>query len=327
MAIVDIKESCYEKQLIYPGRILTYPWVCVRDYVYPVIIEENNIKKSRIIIEDELIEIEEYLFKLGSEPLEKRIPVIAFGANRNIENIVWKMRKYDVSNDVIIALPAYIENSESVVSGIFFSGHFYSDIIFNNQYCDNTVLEATLLLVSINQVYALNKSENVPKAVIENHWGAKLALIDTLIPVLGNRRIKALIYVSETIIMCHPKHKKPVAFRDVFAFNRKIPEYSQMQLYEEFLVKGEGLTKKMVIDILSDLYEFWNNNNDEKKKTYEYVCEMLKKYAWTDDEGNYINGEYLAKRDNLLLKPEEWWNIPKRLYLFNNLQNEENMKS
>lgn len=321
MAFVDIKDSCYVKQLIYPGKILTYPWACVRDSVYPIMIEDSDIAKSQIIIGDKFIKIEDYLSEEGSDPLEKRIPVIAFGANRNIENLVWKMKRYDVSDDVIIALPAYIENSESVVSSIFFSGHFYSDIIFNDQYCENTVLEATLLLLSVKQVYAINKSENVPKAEIENHWGAKLAYINTLVPTLGYGRIKALIYVSETMIMRHPKYDTPIAFRDVFAFNRKIPEYSQMQLYEEFLIKGEGLMRERVTDILSDMYEYWNFKNEEKKETYEFVCDILKKYAWTDDKGNYINGEYLAKRDNLLLGREEWWNIPKKYFLFDNLGN------
>lgn len=319
MIRIDSDNSCYEKQLIYPGKKLDYSWLCIRNFIYPIIVEENKLFEARVIYDGMYIELERLLSNMDCDSISNRIPVIAFGANRNVENLLWKLKKYDASDRVIIALPAYIENAESVVSSIFYFGHFYSDIIFDTPYSQNTILESTLLLLSAEQVYALNKSENVPEKDINSHWGAKIATINVVVPILGKKRIKALIYVSETIILNHPVYRKPVAFRDVFAYNRNIPEYSQKQLYEVFFIEGEGFTKKQVDSILSNLNVLWVENDTNKMDTYNFICEILKKYAWKDDKGNYINGEYLAKKNNLLLMQDAWWKIPDDYLLYNAL--------
>ena len=289
---------------------MAYSWVCIHNSIYPIIVEANELVKSCVVYNGICIGLEQLLLNMGYDSIGERIPIIAFGANRNVENLIWKMKKYGASDQAIISFPAYIENAESVVSSIFYSGHFYSDIIFNTCFSQNTILEASLLLLSKEQIYALNKSENVPKENSDNHWGAKIASISAIVPILGYQRIKALIYVSETIILNHPENGKPVAFRDVFAFNRNISEYSQEQLYEVFLIKGEGFSQKQVDNILSDLFALWFNNDMNKMETYDYICKILKNYAWKDDNGKYINGEYLAQKDNLLLLPETWWEIP-----------------
>lgn len=115
--------------------------------------------------------LESILHHKGAPQVRDRVVQIAFGANRNLENITWKFRNYHLADHSIsqdfIALPGFLHNADVVACNIGYWGYIYGGLLARREegkfrtYLSETRCPVTLLLLDSSQLAAIHRSEGV----------------------------------------------------------------------------------------------------------------------------------------------------------------------
>lgn len=103
-----------------------------------------------------------------------RIPQIAFGANRDIANLVWKFRNYAESSgeeaEPFFVLPAYVPDADVVMCNIGYWGYVYAALLTSRGGSDVAVratvgnnAPVAVLLLTPKQMEMMHVSEGVPR--------------------------------------------------------------------------------------------------------------------------------------------------------------------
>ncbi|GEM_PF-6633014 len=331
MIELDINNSCYKKEMIYPGYMLDFPYVLHDTRLYEIKLKGNLLQDAVVIVSKNYeVPIDLFLKSIGTCSIEERIGVLAFGANRNPENMAWKLKRYrDQDNKrivpTVIVIPAKVKDVDVVAANIFYSGHFFADILFGHEYSKGTEIEAAIQLVDKKQIEAIHKSEEVPsiKDITTDYWGAGIANIpNVFIKMDKELKVNVLTYVSSTSIFISPITNKPIAFKSITANNRKLLAATQEEMYNH-LKEHNQISK--IVDIMEfkkSLPNFWNKINNgvkdlEKAFIYEQVVKCIKETSLRNYNGEIRTGIAEARKLGLLLSPEETWNIPERFYYKN----------
>lgn len=260
-------------------------------------------------------------------PLHKRIGVLAFGANRNPDNIAWKLNRYGNHHDVtkhgaIIVLPAKVRNADIVAANLFYSGHFYGDLLLYHPMSQGTTVEACVQLIDLQQLHAIHRSEDVPEPgrMEADFWGCGLSEIGNIDLVSPHvESITVLGYVSSTSIFVSPILGQPVAFENVSATGRSITSLAQRQMFHH-LMEMDGLRDLDESETLYKLQMYWRrikaglDHDIEMKRLHDRLCMLIKQNGLRDMTGNLWTGINAARTYGTLLNPKETWDIPMKYY-------------
>ena len=130
--------------------------------------------------------------RLAVTTLPARIPQIAFGANRNLANLMWKFRHYGeqegATPEPFFVLPATVPRAEVVMCNVGYSGYLYAalltdrsgDPVASRLVADREAPVAVLLLTA-DQMRMIHRSEGVPESSVTGRSlvSCDVALLET----------------------------------------------------------------------------------------------------------------------------------------------------
>ncbi len=187
--------------LSYPGVLPTRP--CLLDGRSVIDLAWDG---GRLLVADTLQGVDGYLTEAGAAPIALRTAQIAYGANRDLHNLAWKLSAYgqtDASSRLAILLPATLRDADIVASSIGYWGYVYSAVILHRPpmlvrpYLAGAEVEVALLLLDEHQVRAMHRSEGVPLGLVEQRPGVSCDLAIATCDVRGTSiEVDAQIYVS-----------------------------------------------------------------------------------------------------------------------------------
>lgn len=219
MIPIDYARAIYDPSgnpLDYPGRIVSAP-LLVTDGGYCPLTHARDFSLFRL---DDGRTVDDVLATRGEAPLSQRVAQIAFGANRNLENIAWKFRNYHAADHSIsqdfVALPAVIRNADVVACNIGYWGYVYGGLLTATASCGfrdyllGSACPVTLLLLDESQMKAVHKSEGVPLPGEAPH-GVACGVSDVEVSLSATVTCRAQVY-SLSVPFLSFDGQRPVAF-------------------------------------------------------------------------------------------------------------------
>ncbi|MFT5506008.1 MAG: hypothetical protein ACI845_001665 [Gammaproteobacteria bacterium] len=240
MTHIDLQNAIYDPKgnpLTYPGEMPDSP-VFVIDNKAMTVNASDHYQSFHL---EDGRDVDSILLSRGLAPIAERIAQVAFGANRNIENLVWKFKHYLAKNRSInqelLILPATIPNAEVVACNIGYWGYVYAGLLtttsdFNlRKYLMGTQCPVTLLLLDEEQMKALHHSEGVMLPGDEQP-GVSCKVSDVIADLSPNLSCSAQVYSLAVPFLSFDGHQ-PVAFEMVKTQNRGNYEtFDQIELFQ-----------------------------------------------------------------------------------------------
>ena len=111
------------------------------------------------------------------EALPDRVPQIAFGANRNLTNLIWKFRHYADEADAIpepfFVLPAVVPRADVVMCNVGYWGYLYAALLTDrsgdpatSRLVADREAPVAVLLLTADQMRMVHRSEGVPESPV-----------------------------------------------------------------------------------------------------------------------------------------------------------------
>jgi len=239
MKQIEFEKSIYDPQgnpLDYPGDIISNP-LFISDGRYQQIKHSDDFCS---FYTSEGSDIRQILQQKNVPAIPERIAQVAFGANRNLENIAWKLREYKRTDNRIsqdfIALPAYINHADVVACNIGYWGYVYSGLLTTHehagirQYLLGTKCPVVVLLLDKMQLAAIHHSEGV---VIpgQTQPGVSCGISDIQVHLHDSVTCIAQAY-SLSLPFLSLDGEYPIAFETVKTENRgDYPSMSQAEMF------------------------------------------------------------------------------------------------
>ncbi|MCD0452158.1 hypothetical protein LO762_23620 [Actinocorallia sp. API 0066] len=159
---------------------------------------------------------------LGLPGVAERVPVLAYGANRNPATLHVKMGDYryraPFGRDVCLpVLRATLADAEVVACGLHGQGYLYGELLLDSPHADGVVLEARVCLADADQLRVLNDSEGIR----EGHY--RLVRVPGVRVEAAGVEISAVAYAADAHVWVSPVHESPLGFDTVPALGRRVP--------------------------------------------------------------------------------------------------------
>ncbi len=236
---VAINRAIYGKKgspLDYPGQIIAQPVFVSNGYASVLRGSEDFLTFTNAKGES----LESILHQKGVPQIQERVVQIAFGANRNLENITWKFRNYHQANHSVnqhfIALPGFLRNADVVACNIGYWGYIYGGLLTKpaegnfRSYLNETRCPVTVLLLDSSQLAAVHCSEGVVEPG-QARPGVSCAVSDMDVHLSDTVTCPAQVY-SLSVPFLSFDGKKPIAFETVKTKGRgAYPALSQKEIF------------------------------------------------------------------------------------------------
>src|SRR3990170_3976680 len=187
---IDPEQSIFGRlgnPLDYPSRLPDGPALLLGTAAHQI--DADDLAALRLSGTGELVD--DVLRARGSASLRERVVSVAFGANRDLRNLAWKLGNYhddigrESSGDVVV-IPASIPDADVVASNIGYWGYVYGALLLHRppalarSYLEGARVPVALLLVDERQMHILHASEGVPRPGESERGGVScdVALID-----------------------------------------------------------------------------------------------------------------------------------------------------
>lgn len=170
MKKINVRKAIYGEHgnpLDYPGQIIEQALLISNSSITELISTDDFSTFSTTNEES----LETILHRKGAAQVQERVVQIAFGANRNLENIIWKFRNYHQTDQTIsqdfIAIPGFLYNADVVACNIGYWGYMYGGLLTTipenslRPYLNKTKCPVVLLLLDHSQLKAVHRSEGV----------------------------------------------------------------------------------------------------------------------------------------------------------------------
>jgi hypothetical protein len=320
---VRLDESCYVNELTYPGTMSATPFLMAGSKCWSAEVgwadpnpQADPLPLSLLQFHGECsADANDLMAQLAMEP---RYPVLAFGANRNRANLLWKFTSAQISGSVL-GLPGIVRGAEVVAANLFYSGHFYADLAC--WLADQAAwVEALVLLLSRNQLTALHRSEEVP---LEDDlragsftYGALPALFEVELraPFVG-RAVQAIGYVSWSSAWSPFGDNRAVAFRDIAARGRKVRAFAQRELFD--MMCERHFPGQRPASVLARFRRLWQSvragDSGYSNDWYADIVRRIREEGVRDEQGEIRTGFGTARDRGTLLPTCEIWSLPSHL--------------
>lgn len=318
---IDSTMSIYEKgdPLGYPNRLHDVPVVMSKDICWEL---EWRWPDGQTVINGTGQSLNDFLLKRGAAPIEERIPQIAFGANRDLVNIAWKLRNYSdgsggkVSRDIIV-LPGKIYDADVVACNIGYWGYIYAALIMHQQYrverpyLKGVTAPVAILLLDRGQVNAMHDSEGVIKSPLEDRPMVNCDVAMANITLPGGYGINAQLY-SLALPFLSFDGFYPVPFKEVRSSGRNpdCPALSQTEMFKNILdVMGISMSVQQVVSTIRagghKRKKGLIGYSDKGQKLYESIrTAIIENHCLKDHDGVVRCGS--QDMGNVLLPSQAW---------------------
>jgi hypothetical protein len=163
----------------------------------------------------------------GLPPVEDRIPVLAYGGNRNPATLALKLDHYGYRSPgrgtVLPVLTARLTGLEVVAGGLSAQGYLYATL-FGDESTRDTELAVHVLLLDEDQARVMHESEGVA----DGHYDVGVL---HGCAVEGSTAASAvLVYLGAAPVFVSPTLGHPLAFAAVRAHNRRLPAFGCLKM-------------------------------------------------------------------------------------------------
>jgi hypothetical protein len=224
------------RPLDYPGQIIARPVFVSNGYASVLRCSDDFLAFTTVEGES----LDRILQQKGVPQVRDRVVQIAYGANRNLENITWKFRHYHQANLAVsqdfIALPGFLRNADVVACNIGYWGYIYGGLLTRQaegnfrSYLKETRCPVTLLLLDSSQLAAVHRSEGVVSPG-QARPGVSCALSDIDVHLSDTVTCQAQVY-SLSVPFLSFDGKKPIALENVMTEGRgDYPVLSQKEIF------------------------------------------------------------------------------------------------
>lgn len=203
----------------YPGQFPNSSYILCNDLVHPVLPGDGPF--GYVVLTDTGWESADRFLRLRKvSPLSHRIPVLAYGANRNPATLHIKLRDYGYEasrNSCIPVLKGSLGGADIVACGLHGQGYLYGELLMDAEYSGSTSLEVGVLLLDVEQLRIMNDSEGIRSGLYS------LAAIPGTLVEGGSSEISPLGYVANKQVWVSPVLNSPIAYSSVPAMGRSLP--------------------------------------------------------------------------------------------------------
>lgn len=238
----------------YPGQFPSSSYILYNDRVHPVLPSDGPF--CYVVLTDTGWEsADHFLRHRNTSPLSHRIPVLAYGANRNPATLHIKLRDYGYEasrNNCIPVLKASLDGADIVACGLHGQGYLYGELLMDAEYTGSTSLEVGVLLLDVDQLRVMNDSEGIRSGLYI------LAAVPGTLVEGTDKKISPLGYVANKRVWVSPVFNSPIAYSSVPAMGRSLPGMHATEILRH-VIEVLNLTDKILaataIDNLPSLAE------------------------------------------------------------------------
>ena len=237
---VNVEQSMYSETgdpLCYPCSLANEPLLIRCGEMIPIHWNWPDEKPSSKV---DRMDVDTLLRESGATSIQGRVAQIAFGANRDVRNVLWKLnhsgRGKNISRDLIV-VPAYIDDADVVACNLGYWGYIYGALLLhrppdlNRPYLSGARTPVCVLLLDRMQMDCLHASEGVLKAGDEKrpYLNCDVAHLD--VTLINGVVISAQLYALSLPFLSYD-NETPVAFSRVQTANRpkRLRSMSQLEM-------------------------------------------------------------------------------------------------
>ena len=219
----------------YPGDRPDTSYLLLDERVYPLLFERAEDLSSAFFIDENATKwyVDEVLKSLELPFILDRYAILAYGANRNPATIEIKLRNYHYQSPgrgwAIPVLKGTLRGADVVAGDVYGQGYMYADLLLDEETCRDTTVESWLLLLDDDQLRVMNDSEGLAEGIylVAQFPGYTIEGPDYEIAPLG--------YAGNSPIFISPALHKPLSFTTIAAFNRTLPAFDPVTMFDHLL--------------------------------------------------------------------------------------------
>lgn len=210
----------------YPGRSPTSSYLLCNDQVHPILPGDGPLE-YKVLTAVGWESVDGFLRQRNVSPLSHRIPVLAYGANRNPATLHIKLCDYEhrtSQNSCIPVLKSSLDGADIVGCGLHGQGYLYGELLMDREYTASTSLDVCVLLLDAEQLRVMNDSEGICSGLYV------LAAIPGTLVEGNDNKISPLAYVANQRVWVSPVFNSPIAYSSVPAVGRLLPGMSATEM-------------------------------------------------------------------------------------------------
>ncbi|MGQ0573236.1 MAG: hypothetical protein ACT4RN_03410 [Pseudonocardia sp.] len=234
------------------------------------------------------------LAERGLPSLEDRVPVLAYGGNRNPATLELKLRHYQYSSPgrgiVLPVLRARICGLDVVAGGLSSQGYLFADL-HGDESTRDVELDVHVLLLDDDQLRVMHESEGTSTGQYDVAVLGGTSLVG---PTAAQGAFAVLAYVGTGPLFVSPLTGTPLALAAVRARGRRLPELDCVGMLAhalegidaladvEAVVAGTGATPTDARALAAELMRYLNgqwwyrkNTGDRRLRACERLEELL----------------------------------------------------
>lgn len=203
----------------YPGKSPSGSYILCNDLVHPVLPGDGPFGYM-VLAASGWESVDSFLRHRNTSPLSHRVPVLAYGANRNPATLHIKLRNYghETNRDSCIpVLRGSLSGVDIVACGLHGQGYLYGELLMDTEYTGSTSLDVGVLLLDVEQLRIMNDSEGVRSGLYV------LAAVPGALVEGTDSEISPLAYVANERVWVSPVLNSPIAYSSVPAVGRSLP--------------------------------------------------------------------------------------------------------
>ena len=217
------------------------------------------------------------LAERGLPALEHRVPVLAYGGNRNPATLELKLRHYNYRSPglgiVLPVLQARLCRLDVVAGGLSSQGYLYADL-HSDESTSDVELDVHVLLLDDDQLRVMHESEGTATGQYDV---AVLGGISLVGPTAAEGALAVLAYMGSTPVFVSPLTGTPLALSAVRARGRRLPEFDCVGMLAHALE---------AIDVLADVDAVVTPTGAASGDARELAAELMR----------YLNGQWWYRR-------------------------------
>ena len=236
---------------------------------------------GHVYIDGKRVLVDRFLSEHGLTPMAKRIMVGAYGSNPCPGQLAkkWTDRKNEGVSDATVVFSGTLADADVVPEGCsVYGGYLYASIILNEM-TKGTNVDFWYTLLDPQQLQILNKDEITVVDGIPDY--AVASMKGCTIDGTG-LSMTPLIYAGNGNLFISKKHNSPIAFGDIKADNRRMPEYGGLEILRLILSHEESGMAEEVFKLLkiggSIKYRLRELGGDVKDRVRDALFEVNRQY-------------------------------------------------
>jgi hypothetical protein len=274
----------------YPGDAPAGPFCLIDDLVAPMRLgADDEIRSLEVLVDGAWASMDRQLAAWDLPRLEDRVPIVAYGGNRNPATVALKCEHYGYHSTstarVFPVLHGHLSGMDVVAGGLSDQGYLYADVHVGDEAAAGELsVEVWVMLLDDEGVRMLHDSEGVREG------GYAVARVDGL-QVGTCSGLGALIYASTIPVFSSPELGSPVAFSAVRATGRTLPAMTAVEMIEHVVVSlgveaaVRRITGITADDLASELMKFLNGQFWYRRHTGRRrleTCEQVEALIWSE---------------------------------------------